>query len=205
MKIIWNGHSCFTVETTDGTLVLDPYADGSVPGFGPLRLKADRVLCSHGHSDHGAVSCVTLSGRPCTIEVGEIHTWHDNVQGKKRGANTIYVMSAEGMKISHLGDLGCALTEEQTALLSGLDALMIPVGGFYTIGPETAWELARKIEPRILVPMHYRGEGFGYDVIAPVEEFLALAEHVQRLDTNVLEPDKLAAPVTAVLRCPVES
>ena len=104
MKIIWNGHSCFTVETTDGTLVLDPYADGSVPGFGPLRLKADRVLCSHGHSDHGAVSCVTLSGRPCTIEVGEIHTWHDNVQGKKRGANTVYVMSAEGMKIAHLGD-----------------------------------------------------------------------------------------------------
>ena len=141
MKIIWNGHSCFTVETTDGTLVLDPYADGSVPGFGPLRLKADRVLCSHGPSDHGAVSCVTLSGRPCTIEVGEIHTWHDNVQGKKRGANTVYVMSAEGMKIAHLGDLGCALTEEQTALRSGLDALMIPVGGFYTIDAEQAMEL----------------------------------------------------------------
>ena len=201
MKIIWNGHSCFTVETTDGTLVLDPYADGSVPGFGPLRLKADRVLCSHGHSDHGAVSCVTLSGRPCTIEVGEIHTWHDNVPGKKRGANTVYVMSAEGMKIAHLGDLGCALTEEQTALLSGLDALMIPVGGFYTIDAEQAMGIVRALRPRVVIPMHYRWDNHGYDVIATLDPFLQHCDHPVDYAGNVLELMPSTPAQTAILRC----
>ena len=35
MKLIWNGHSCFTIQSEDGTLVLDPYQDGSVPGLSP--------------------------------------------------------------------------------------------------------------------------------------------------------------------------
>ena len=61
------------------------------------------------------------------------------------------------------------------------------------------------IRPKILVPMHYRGAGFGFDVLSPVEDFLALAKNVRRLDSNVLEPDKLTTPVTAVLRCPVEA
>ena len=54
MRIIWNGHSCFTLEAAGGTVVVDPYLDGSVPGLEPLRLKADAVYCSHGHRDHGA-------------------------------------------------------------------------------------------------------------------------------------------------------
>ena len=51
MKLIWNGHSCFTIQSEDGTLVLDPYQDGSVPGLSPLSLTADLVLCSHEHRD----------------------------------------------------------------------------------------------------------------------------------------------------------
>ena len=52
MELIWNGHSCFTVNTNEGTVVLDPFEDGKVPGYKPLRLKADLVLCSHEHADH---------------------------------------------------------------------------------------------------------------------------------------------------------
>ena len=53
MKLIWNGHSCFTLATEAGTLVIDPYEDGSVPGLSPLHLEADAVYCSHEHRDHG--------------------------------------------------------------------------------------------------------------------------------------------------------
>ena len=41
MRLIWNGHSCFTLETAGGTVVVDPYLDGSVPGLAPIRLGGD--------------------------------------------------------------------------------------------------------------------------------------------------------------------
>ena len=129
MKIIWNGHSCFTLDTAQGRVVLDPYQDGSVPGLSPLRLTADLVLCSHEHRDHGARDSVTLSGRSASVQVEELHTFHDPEQGALRGLNIIRILSAEGLRVAHLGDLGCDLTPEQTERLTGLDALMIPVGG----------------------------------------------------------------------------
>ena len=55
MRLIWNGHSCFTLETAGGTVVVDPYLDGSVPGLAPIRLRADAVYCSHdGPRSEGA-------------------------------------------------------------------------------------------------------------------------------------------------------
>ena len=69
MEIIWNGHSCFTIKTQEGSVVLDPYEDGKVPGLGSLRLEADAVLCSHEHSDHNFRAGVSLSGKPCGVQV----------------------------------------------------------------------------------------------------------------------------------------
>ena len=202
MKIIWHGHSCFTVESSAGTVVLDPYEDGSVPGYPPLHLTADRVLCSHEHRDHGAKQVVRLTGNKDSYLVETIDTFHDDARGSKRGSNRIHILSAEGLRIAHLGDLGCALTAEEQKMLQGLDAVMIPVGGFYTIDARQAAELAKKIAPAVTVPMHYRGDGFGYDVIAPVGDFLRLMDNVVMLDDNVIEPEKLDAPVVAVPKCP---
>ena len=83
-----------------------------------------------------------------------------------------------------------------------IDVLLVPVGGFYTIGPEEAAKLVKTLRPRLAIPMHYRGEGFGYDVIGPVQDFTECFEQVQCLDSNVLDPADAAAPVV-VLRCPV--
>lgn len=204
MIIRWNGHSCFTVETTQGTLVLDPYAPGSVPGLPDLDLTADAVLCSHGHADHNAADRVALSGKACTIAVEKIACFHDKLQGAKRGPNTIHILSAEGMRVAHLGDLGHELDQEQLAQLTGLDALLLPVGGFFTIGPEQAKALVDQIRPRVVVPMHYRGEGFGYNVTATVEDYLALVDGpVKRYTRNELELTADTPAQTAVLTCPL--
>lgn len=85
MKLIWNGHSCFTIQSEDGTLVLDPYQDGSVPGLSPLSLTADLVLCSHEHRDHGARETVALTGRTAAFQVDRLDTFHDDSQGSQRG------------------------------------------------------------------------------------------------------------------------
>ena len=129
MHLTWNGHSCFTLKTQQGTLVLDPYRPGSVPGLPDLRLNADGVYCSHGHDDHAGAELVTLSGKGHTVQVEELETYHDPEQGTLRGKNTIRIFTAEGLRVAHLGDLGCELTPEQMGRLTGLDALLFPVGG----------------------------------------------------------------------------
>ena len=199
MHIIWNGHSCFTLETQAGTVVLDPYRDGAVPGLSPIRLTADAVVCSHDHRDHGAREVVTLTGRPCAVQVEALSTFHDDVQGEKRGTDVIHILSAEGLRVAHLGDLGCGLTPEQVQALSGLDALMVPVGGYYTIDAVQANALVEQLRPRIVIPMHYRGADFGYDVIGPVENFLAMRPNVVRYPGNRMELTEDTHPQTAVL------
>jgi len=187
MKLIWNGHSCFTLETAEGSVVFDPYQEGAVPGLAPLSLSADLVLCSHAHRDHGARTAVALTGRSPSFRVEEISTFHDPQQGELRGPNTIHIVTAEGMRLAHLGDLGCGLESDQLDKLKGLDVLLLPVGGYYTIDAHQAAELVKAVSPRIVVPMHYRSDSFGYDVIGPVEDFLAHFDNVTRYQGNSLE------------------
>ena len=160
MKIIWNGHSCFTLQTAQGTVVVDPFADNYVPGCGVIRPEADGVYCSHGHNDHGCAEVVTLSGNAHTVEVETIPSYH--------------IFTAEGMRCVHLGDLGCELNEEQLSAIGTPDILFVPVGGFYTIDANQAADIVTQLNPRIVVPMHYKGEGFGSDVLTPVDNFLTL-------------------------------
>lgn len=184
MKLTWYGHSCFLVESAEGSAVFDPYAPGSVPGLRLPPLTADAVFTSHGHADHSYAAGVTLTGRKPGFRVRELASFHDEQQGKKRGENTIRVLESEGLRLAHLGDLGHGLTPTLAAALRDLDVLLLPVGGYYTIGPEEAWQLVTELRPRCAVPMHYRGRGFGYDVIAPVEDFLKLAGDYTRIKTN---------------------
>ncbi len=179
MKIVWLGHSCFLVESNGYRIVLDPYRDSSVPGYSPLKLEADQVLCSHEHADHNGVSCVTLrTGADSPFTITKLQTWHDGRKGALRGPNTIHILDDGVYRIAHLGDLGCRPEPEQMEQLTGLDLVMIPVGGFYTIGGEQAASLAIQMRPRICVPMHFRGEGFGYSEISTVNDFLDLQSSV---------------------------
>lgn len=205
MKLTWNGHSCFTLETAEGSVVLDPYGDGQVPGLAPLRLTADMVLCSHEHRDHSAREVVTLTGKTPTFTVETISTFHDPEQGALRGENTIHIISAEGMRIAHLGDLGCALTAKQEERLHRVDVLMIPVGGYYTISAYEARTLATPLFPRIIVPMHYRsatnGCRFGFEVLGLLGNFTSVCprESLVYYKENSLEITKHTRGQVAIL------
>lgn len=203
MKLTWYGHSCFLLESKDGSAVFDPYAPGSVPGLELLKLKADKILCSHKHSDHFYPQGVRLTGREPALAITQIPTFHDGKRGALRGDNLVTVVGAEGLRVAHFGDIGHILSQEQMKELGRIDVMLVPVGGYYTIDAKQAAELVREVNPTVVIPMHYRGESFGYDVIAPVEDFLALAENVKRFETNVLELNGTEEPMTAVLKCPV--
>lgn len=201
MKITYLGHSCFKIESKGYEIVLDPYQDGKVPGYKPLRVTADQVLCSHGHGDHCGVECVTLrEGGKSPFTVETLDTWHDDQKGALRGADTIHILDDGQCRVAHLGDLGCELTAEQKDKLRGLTALLIPVGGYYTIDAAQATALADELSPAVVIPMHYRGEGFGYDVIGPLEAFTALRGDVKEYPGSALELTPETAKQTAVLR-----
>ena len=204
MTLTWYGHSCFKLESAQGSVVFDPYEPGYVPGLAlPEGLSADAVICSHAHGDHGYAAGVKLTGREAGFDVERVETFHDEAQGAKRGRNTVSIVTAEGLRIVHMGDIGHMPDARQCAALMDADVVMIPVGGYYTINARTAWDIVRAIHPRTVIPMHYRGADFGFDVLAGVEEFIALADNVRRFDTNVLTLPMEDTPVTAVLRCPV--
>lgn len=173
MKIEYLGHACFRL---DDVLVIDPYKDGSVPGLEPLRVKAVKVICTHGHADHSGVECVELVDGKCDYEIREVASFHDDAQGALRGPNTIFVIkNFDGEKLVHLGDLGHFPNDEQLEAISGADYLLIPVGGYYTIDAEIAVRICGAAQPKCIIPMHYRTASSGYPELATVDEFLNLA------------------------------
>jgi L-ascorbate metabolism protein UlaG (beta-lactamase superfamily) len=65
----------------------------------------------------------------------------------------------DGLTIAHLGDIGHTLSDEQLESLEGVDILILPVGGDYTLDAKKAVEVVSQIEPRIVIPMHYKIKG----------------------------------------------
>lgn len=172
MKLTWLGHSCFKAECEEGSVVLDPFEPGSVPGCRDIQEEADLVLCSHEHHDHGYRAGVKLTGRECPMQVTSLQSFHDGEQGARRGPNVIHILEGGGVKAAHFGDIGCMPTPEQIEALQGCDVVMVPVGGFYTVGPEEAKKIVDAVGPRVVIPMHYRGDAFGFDVLGTVDEYL---------------------------------
>lgn len=179
MKIEYLGHSCFRL---DDELVIDPYKDGSVPGLPELRVKAAKVICSHEHADHSGRECVEIDGNDCGFKIEEVPSFHDDANGTLRGSNTIFVISKNGEKLVHLGDLGHFPNDEQLVAISDADYLLIPVGGHYTIDAEMAVKICEAAQPKCIVPMHYRTENSGYPEIATIDEFLELCRKQGLID-----------------------
>src|SRR3989344_961788 len=182
MIITWFGQSCFRLQGDSSTLVTDPY-DQSL-GLRLPRLTADLVTVSHDHHDHNNVAAVKgMDGNaPFTITMpGEyevkgtfvygIPAFHDSKQGAERGPNIIYRIEMDGITLAHLGDLGHLLTNGEVEKLEGVDILMIPVGGFYTIDAKQATEIISQLEPRLIIPMHYQLPGLTTSKLDDVKAF----------------------------------
>ena len=177
------GHAEFLIETESGVrIVTDPY--DAACGYPLRKVTADAALVSHQHHDHNAVE--NLKGEPRIIDAAGEYTpepglkitavrgFHDDAEGAKRGETLLFLIETEGLRVVHLGDLGCGLNEEQISILKAPDVLMIPVGGFYTIDAEQALGTADLLGARIILPMHYRTEYNSDWPIADQEGFLSL-------------------------------
>ena len=173
MKLTWLGHSCFLLEQDGYRLVTDPYT--GVEGYPPLSVSAHAVWCSHHHFDHDAVDAVTaLPPVKSPFTVREVETCHDEKGGALRGSNTVRVFTAGGVSVAHLGDLGHQLSAEQLDAIGSVDAVLVPVGGVYTVDAAGAKAVCDALRPRCVIPMHYHHAPYGLPNVAGVEDFLRL-------------------------------
>ena len=209
MRVRWFGQSAFLLSG-EQTVLIDPFGDmsglaasrGLTFDYPPIvDVSADLVLVTHEHGDHNGVGAV--AGSPTVLrstagklespvgEVVAVASEHDDVAGTARGPNTIFCFTLGGIRVCHLGDFGQpALRPEQRAAIGEVDLLFVPVGGFATVGGSAAAELVRTIEPRLVVPMHYRTPSVSF--LEPPDEFLdALGAPVQRLEESEAEVDGL--------------
>ncbi len=183
MIIDWLGHSCFKVTLKSGTRILfDPY--DSTVGYEQKETEVDFVVISHAHFDHNDLSFVTgdykIIDTAGVHEFGEItlegiKTWHDHSKGAHRGQNLVFLLRVKGISLCHMGDIGSIPNEDVIEKLKGVDILLIPVGGHFTIDAKEALTICEKISPNVIIPMHFKTAVSSLD-IAPLHDFLEAAD-----------------------------
>ena len=178
VDINWLGHSCFRLRGSRAVIITDPYPP--TLGYSLGKPTARIVTVSHQHPSHSYVQGIGGESRlvtgPGEYEISSvliigIATFHDAEGGRKRGKNTTYLVEVDGVTVCHLGDLGHVLTAEQVEEIDDVDVLLLPVGGVSTINATMAAEVVRQLEPKVVVPMHYKTPALSRE-LAPVEEFL---------------------------------
>jgi L-ascorbate metabolism protein UlaG (beta-lactamase superfamily) len=178
MEITWLGYSCFRLKGKNITVITDPFPPGL--GYSLDKPSADIVTVSHGHANHSNVSPIAgqpkVINRPGEYEIGGaliigISAFHDAENGASQGKNTIYAIEVDDVTVCHLGDLGHPLNSNQTEELGNIDVLLVPVGGGTTISAAQAAALVRNIEPKIVIPMHYKTPTLTKE-LDPIDKFL---------------------------------
>lgn len=221
MRVEWYGQAAFGLEGPEATVFIDPFGDmspmasrGIEWNYPPIDgVRADLLLVTHEHRDHNAVE--VIDGKPAVLrstagrlespigEVVAIASEHDAAAGTERGPNTIFVFSLDGVRVAHFGDFGqSGLRDEQAAAIGSVDLVFLPVGAGPTIGPDQAAQIIERLEPRWIVPMHYRTPKIGF--LDPVDPFLERMPHVQRLDVTSFDTASLdgEAPLVVVPAAP---
>jgi L-ascorbate metabolism protein UlaG (beta-lactamase superfamily) len=225
MRIRWYGQSAFLISGNEATVFIDPFGDMSAAlasrglefGYPPIEgVTADLLLVTHEHGDHNAVGAI--DGDPVVLrstagmldspvgEVTAVASEHDDAAGTKRGPNTIFCFTLDGVRFCHFGDFGqSALRPEQQEAIGRVDVLLLPVGDGPTVGGETAAAVVRALRPRLVVPHHYRTEAINF--LDPPDAFLdALGARVERLDGPELVVDQYLGtaeqPTVALLAVP---
>ncbi|PIZ24391.1 MBL fold metallo-hydrolase [Candidatus Collierbacteria bacterium CG_4_10_14_0_8_um_filter_43_86] len=186
MEITYFGHSCFKLKSKGGLVIyLDPFKSEMV-GIPLLKDVADVVTVSHPHEDHSSLDVITGPiSRPSTfvidregeyeiagVQISAMKTFHDKNNGADRGKNLIMFIVMDGMHILHLGDICHKLSESQIEKVGSVDALMIPVGGTFTLDANEAMEMIKEIQPSYAIPMHFKTATSKILELTTLENFL---------------------------------
>ena len=173
MKIKWYGHAAFLVSDSAGrTVITDPYTP-ETSGYQPIPDQPDIVVTSslndsfHDRSDliggdparinmlevargGGAIDCKGLSFR--AIESSEMYDHPEHEPDKC----AMYRWEMDGISIGHMGDVGNPFTPEEYAFFRDLDVFLVLAGDVPTIRLDDLKRVIEKVQPKLVIPMHFR-------------------------------------------------
>jgi len=215
MIIEYLGHAAFLIITQNGiNIITDPYNTGAYGDnfrYEKIEEKADIVTVSHDHNDHdfGGIKdqpvYIRETGKKVvkSVLIEGFAAYHDDKEGTERGGNIIFKIEADTVNIVHLGDLGHELTADDARQIGPVDILLIPVGGTYTIGPETADKVIIALKPKIVIPMHYKTEKTSFPIL-PVDAFLKEKTYEHFEGAVEIKKDRLPDKTTVYLLDPTK-
>jgi len=209
MKIRWLAHAAFLIEGDGLRIITDPYEPNAIMNLPPITEAADIVVRS---SDDDEAHCFVDTIPPGfdLVTATEIVEAGAVVRGVEFTAvysqesiykedivrdNAMYRFALEGIRISHMGDVGNPLTAAQLAALAGTDVLLALAGGHPTIALADLHAVIAVVQPKLVIPMHYRIPGPRFPM-RPVTDFTGHypAEAVDWLDSSEIELTKKSLP-----------
>ena len=205
MEITYLGHSCFRLRSGDVSILTDPFPDSLGLALGSPQASA--VTVSNDHPNH--CNWRAVSGPPRVFNgPGEYEFSGVYIEGfltppnpAMRQRNTAYLFEMDGLHILHLGDIAQPLSARLQERLSVAEVLLVPVGAGCTLKLAQVVELIQALNPRIVVPMHYRLPGAQGELLE-LDSFLKemgmkAAEFQAKLNVTVssLPPETRVAPL----------
>lgn len=183
MQISWLGYSAFRLQENGITILTNPYDQAS--NFRIHKQAADIVISSQGRKTKGHEAAEAVSGKPMVIaSPGEYEIKGVFIYGLPQGDQTIYLLTVDGISVAFLGTVKLKeLSQAQLEVMEGADVLIIPVGGGVVTSAKDAAHIINQIEPRIVIPAHYKMTGSkGLDSVdAFLKEYSAPHETIEKL------------------------
>jgi len=164
------GHNFFQITTSKGTrIITDPLAPGMypTPDVWPHVVTVGREHPNHNYVELAHGNPIILRGlsnygaewNRISINVRDVFIYDLPVYQQAFGnalKGAAFIFDLGPLCIAHLGDLSHTLTPEQLKQMGRIDIALIPIGGVFTMPPDTAREVLAQIKPKIAIPMHYR-------------------------------------------------
>lgn len=185
MKVTYLGHASFKIESDGKTVYVDPWLNGPTS---PIKVKdvekADLVLVTHDHGDHGYQEAIEICKKTGAyfIAINElaiqaqseglenVHTL--NIGGSVDvdgvvvtlvqafhscgiGAPTGFIVKLPNGSFYHPGDTGLFATMELFGELYKPDLFLACIGSYYTMSIEQAAAATKLVKPKVVIPMHY--------------------------------------------------
>ncbi len=197
MQIQYFGLSSFKLTSKDVTSVIDPFSKES--GLIPPRGAADLLILSE--KDNELYSQISgFSGEPFIVNgPGEYDVKEHTITGipvKDGGGRviTIYLIELDGIKILHMAHIKkLALSKDEIEDIGTVDILLVPVGGEEVLDYDEAAKTVNFIEPRIVIPMHYKMDGLKLKLNSEEKFLKELGGKEERLEKLSIKKKDLPA------------
>lgn len=174
MQIQYFGLSSFKITTKEATIITDPFHKDS--GLTPPRGQADiLILADKNDKCYSALSGISkeafLMDTPGEYDLKGVTVAGIPLKQADKFV-TVFLIESEDIRLLNLTHIKeWNMKEEEIESLGEIDVLIVPVGGNTVLSASQASKVVNEIEPKIVIPSHYKMKGLIFD-LDPLDKFI---------------------------------